>query len=214
MLPGGTSPANSARKRTLKHLFKRLWTRHVQDGWLLEALAAAISVLSLIAIAVLLSIYNNKPNPQLRWGISLNTIAAVLITIAQTTLVFATGEAISQLKWLKYYRGGSGEPLSHLEAFDVASRGPWGAALLLWELLKHHLWKIRHHLWKLRHLAPLSSLGATIMILQLGMGPMIQQIVAYRQRPVVDSGHGGAAATMSRAQSYSGHTYTGLGAGE
>jgi len=45
----------------------------------------------------------------------------------------AAGASISQSKWL-WYRQDEPHPLKDIQLFDDASRGPWGAVVLLFSI--------------------------------------------------------------------------------
>lgn len=68
---------------------------------------------------------------------------------------------LSQLKWLWYHRGT--QKLDDFEVFDAASRGPFGAALLLYRL----------KLWDL------ASLGSLVTLLALASDAFIQQSLRF-----------------------------------
>lgn len=53
-----------------------------------------------IAIVAVLIAFNRKKRPNISYDLSLNTIVSVLATACKSSLVFAVGEAISQLKWV------------------------------------------------------------------------------------------------------------------
>ncbi|RYN99288.1 hypothetical protein AA0120_g1698 [Alternaria tenuissima] len=78
-------------------------------------------------------------------------------------------EAISQLKWIWFQEEAA---LWDFQLFDAASRGPWGATMLL----------IRT---RCRHVV---SLAALITILGLAFEPFFQQIVTYPDRTMIVGG--------------------------
>ncbi|KAF2673193.1 hypothetical protein BT63DRAFT_421358 [Microthyrium microscopicum] len=141
--------------------------REIEDGWLWEALSWVISAGCMLALTVLLGLYNNKPLPA-RWpsGISLNAAISVLSSIGKYALSVPLENSLGQLKWI-WFRSKKTKKLIDLERFDEASRGPWGAFLLLWHIKGKKL----------------ASFAAVITILSLAMDPFFQQIVAYPQRP-------------------------------
>lgn len=116
--------------------------------WLSEILSLLAAVCLLIAIVVILALYNNKEQPQWTDGDTLNlsTLVAVLATIFRSLLAgiieasrlhqdhqtmeafTKTEKVIGQLKWAWYNYT---RPLSHLKVFDEATRGPLGSAKFL-----------------------------------------------------------------------------------
>jgi len=80
-------------------------------------------------------------------------------------MLVAVNESISQLKWL-WFR----EPrlLRDMQVFDDASRGPIGAARLIFRT----------------NVVRLAALGGLVVVVSLLMDPFTQQIVSYPSRSV------------------------------
>jgi hypothetical protein len=55
-----------------------------------------------------------------------------------------------------------------MQAFDIASRGPWGATLFLWETNGIA--------------APLTLIGAAVTILLLAFEPFMKQVIVFESR--------------------------------
>jgi hypothetical protein len=73
--------------------------------------------------------YDGKRQPQyLLPGITLNAYIAVFAAIAKAALILPVSEAIGQLKWLWFWEEAN---LWDFCTFDEATRGPWGALMLL-----------------------------------------------------------------------------------
>lgn len=102
----------------------------VIDWWLWEIISWCMCALCTLAIALLLGYYNGKAVPD-RWplGITLNAYIAILSGIAKFTLAVPVDSLIGQLKW--HWMAQRPRPLLDFERFDDASRGPWGALMLL-----------------------------------------------------------------------------------
>jgi hypothetical protein len=97
--------------------------------WIPEIVAAASSALYLLALSVLLSVYDNKPI--FSWyGITLNTVVSLLSTASKAFLMLAVGEAMGQWKWILFSR--ERRLLIDFERLDSASRGPLGSLKMLW----------------------------------------------------------------------------------
>ncbi|RHZ47233.1 DUF3176 domain-containing protein [Aspergillus thermomutatus] len=137
------------------------WESLTLDTWFGESIAMSFSFLCFIAIVAVLWVYDKKPNPNLKYGLTLNTIVSVLGTGCKSSLIFAVAEAIGQLKWVWFRNKRS--RLHDMQSFDDASRGPLGSMMILFE----------HKAFSL------VSLGAAITLLSLAFDPFIQQIVSY-----------------------------------
>jgi hypothetical protein len=148
--------------------------------WFWEIAGITISVVSLLAIIITLRVFDGKPLPDIPFGITLNTIASLLGAATKTTLLLVVSSALSQLKWLWFHR--RERELHDLQIFDEASRGPWGAMVLL----------------KTSKLS-LASLGALIVLLLLGFDPFIQQLITTPQKTVLTFDN---STTLSRAVNF------------
>ena len=139
----------------------------LSDTWALEIAALVLSIVSLIAIIILLSIYDGKP--QFSFGfLNLNTVIAILATAFRIGFMVPVGEALAQWKWLWFSK--KARPLGDFDSIDDASRGSRGALLLLWETKG----------WSL------TAVGAWIAILSLATEPFIQQLVTFRDTVVFE----------------------------
>lgn len=139
--------------------FRRISSR----WWFWEIISITISLASFLAIIITLRVFDSKPLPEIPFGITLNTIASLLGTAVKTTLLLVVSSALSQLKWLWFHE--KERRLQDLQIYDEASRGPWGAMVLL-KTSKFSL----------------ASLGALIVLFLLGFDPFIQQLITTPQR--------------------------------
>jgi hypothetical protein len=135
--------------------FRRISSR----WWFWEITSITITLVSFLAIIITLRVFDGKPLPEIPFGITLNTIASLLGTAVKTTLLLVVSSALSQLKWLWFYE--KERRLQDLQVYDEASRGPWGAMVLL-RTSKFSL----------------ASIGALIVLFLLGFDPFIQQLIA------------------------------------
>lgn len=101
-----------------------------------------------MAIILILFIYNGHPLLDLPRVITINAILAIFSTSMTAALSVPLALSISQAKWNWFHDDqGGGKPLSDLEVYDQASRGPWGALVMLakirWRcsLYCQHLWR-------------------------------------------------------------------------
>jgi hypothetical protein len=153
-------PGEELQYRMTLQRFKASYVRGALDTWLYEIAALAFSAGCLVALAVMLGIYNGRQTPQMPYNITLNALISVLSTAAKSSLLFAVAGTLGQIKWAWFTES---RELSDMQTFDGATRGPWGALVLLCS----------------RSIRPLASLGAVITILALAYGPFLQQLVRY-----------------------------------
>ena len=158
-----------------------LLRRLIYNTWAFETLAMLFSALTLIAIAVVLWVYDNKTRPHMPYGMNLNAIVAILATASKSSLLCAVTGVISQLKWTWFQV--RGRRLHDIQTFDDASRGPIGAVALLISRTRNSV----------------ASIGAIITILALVFNPFVQQIISYPVQHVSDTSQ---SATIQRASAF------------
>ena len=140
-----------AEYNTSNNIFKR---------WLFELCSWLVSAVCMGAIVgVYISISGHAMTESER---SL-TIANILGKVASAALIVPTSEALGQLKWNWFHES---KAMWDFEIFDKASRGAWGAALLLFRT-------------KGRSIA---ALGALLILLLLAIDTFFQQVVTYPDR--------------------------------
>ncbi|KAL4893169.1 Mus7/MMS22 family-domain-containing protein [Aspergillus ambiguus] len=149
-------------------------------GWDILGLTLALAVL--IAIIVILRVYDGKQQPSWRW-ISLNTLLSWLSTVGKGCIALPLSTGLSQLKWVWFAQ--KKRPMSDLRVFDNASRGIYGSAELLWAL-------------RMRHFA---VFGAIAVLLAIGFEPFVQNLVHYSSDLVVDTSK---ISRLANATNYSG----------
>ncbi|KIW28379.1 uncharacterized protein PV07_08047 [Cladophialophora immunda] len=135
------------------------WTRMSLDNWLWELSAALLCICILAAIAAILFVYDNRPVPDLPDGLTINAIVSLLAGFAKAALLAVLASAIRQEKWLWFI--GKPRPLNTVDAFEEASRGPYGSILL-----------ILSRRGSLRALV-----AALVTVLALGFEPFLQQVL-------------------------------------
>ncbi len=139
----------------------------LSDTWALEIAALLLSTVALVAIVILLSVYNGKA--QFSFGfLNLNTVIAILAAVFRIGFMVPVGEALAQWKWLWFSK--KARPLGDFDSIDDASRGSRGSLLLLWETKG----------WSL------TAIGAWVAILSLATEPFIQQLVTFRDTVVFE----------------------------
>jgi hypothetical protein len=100
-----------------------------QDSWVLEYVCVGFSIACLIAILATLFSFDGLPLAAWHSAFSINTILSILGTGMKGSALLATASALGQLKWAWYCH--PNRPLQDFQTFDNASRGPYGAFLLL-----------------------------------------------------------------------------------
>jgi hypothetical protein len=141
---------------------KRRWGL---SGWWWEVGSLFLTITCMVLTTAIFMLMDNKPLRTWRLPIEPNALIAVFSTITKTTLLFPLSECIGQLKWGYFTQP---RQLSKMHAFDIASRGPWGATLFLWETNGIA--------------APLASIGAAVTILLLAFEPFMQQVIVFESR--------------------------------
>jgi hypothetical protein len=99
------------------------------DTWLVEIISIFFSMLSLLAILILLTVYDGKL--LFRWyRASLNAMISVFATISRMLLAVAVSSSLGRWRWNWFAK--RRHPLEDFESMDTASRGAWGRVQLLW----------------------------------------------------------------------------------
>ncbi|KAK1955987.1 hypothetical protein LY78DRAFT_544774, partial [Colletotrichum sublineola] len=155
-------------------------------------LSSILALGCIIAMVVVLSIYQGKPLPKWPKLISINSLIAIFTAMFKASLILPVAEGLGQLKWNWFSRS---QKLGDLVMFDNASRGPWGSFLLLRKCI---LTLDRGYL---------AGLGAFITIAALAIDPFSQAIITHSSCEVTaDFG----LAQVARTNTYSGNAVPGL----
>lgn len=138
--------------------------------WEWEIGACIFSLGCFAAVVGVLASYDAKSLTSWNFvfGITLNTLVAILSTLSRSSLLVPVTSCISQLKWIHLVA--APRPLREVQVFDDASRGPWGSLELI---------------WRLHVKTKLATWGSIITILTLAMGPFTQQLLSYPSRSVI-----------------------------
>ncbi|MCJ1307443.1 hypothetical protein MMC25_001089 [Agyrium rufum] len=153
----------------------------LKTGWNLEVTSLIVAAASIAGIIGVLAHFSGRALPEWPLNITLNTLIALLATVANANLSPVVQSGLSQLKWIRFK---DRAPLADMEAYDDASRGTWGALKLLVRLRGGFF----------------GSFGAVVAIIALALGPFAQQVATYRQRLVLAS----SPATIPTALNYTG----------
>lgn len=133
---------------------------NVFKRWLFEMISWLISASCMIAIIFLY--FRSKDQPIAKGGSIINW-ANMLGKVSSAALIVPTTEALGQLKWNWFY---TSQAMWDFEIFDKATRGPWGALMLLFRT-------------KGRSLA---ALGALLIVLLLAIDTFFQRVVDLPNR--------------------------------
>jgi hypothetical protein len=144
-----------------------LKARIPQLGWWWESGAVFISFVCMSLIVAILLTMDGKPMRKWTLPIQPNSLIAVFSTITKSALLVAIAESIGQLKWGYFDRARN---IRHMQNFDEASRGPWGAFAFL---------------WRTRGTSVLAAFGSAITVLMLGFEPFTQQIIELHTQEAV-----------------------------
>ena len=151
---------NSTTQKNSRKTTRQCTQISIDSTWLPEIISFLFAVIAFLALVILLAARKDKPLPNWPSLIGINSLVAILSSVLRVALLFPIAECISELKWLWF---ANPQPVSDFDRFDSASRGPWGALKLL---LK-------------RPGNVLTSLGASISIMTLAVGPFVQQILQF-----------------------------------
>ncbi|TRX91402.1 hypothetical protein FHL15_007626 [Xylaria flabelliformis] len=109
-------------------------------GWWWEMGATVLSLTNLSLIITLLMYIDDAPLSDWPLLIQPNSLLAVLTTAMKTSMPVSVTSCIGQLKWRHFET--RGRSIHELESLDDASRGPWGAFMLIITLRARSLMSI------------------------------------------------------------------------
>ena len=107
---------------------------NITSWWWLEIISAIFSLVCAVGVCTVLLRLNQTPLNEWmnKMDIQPNTLASILMTVVKAALLLPVAECISQLKWIYFQE--QARNLEHVDLFDRASRGPFGALQLFWGL--------------------------------------------------------------------------------
>ncbi|KAF6814700.1 hypothetical protein CSOJ01_03923 [Colletotrichum sojae] len=180
----GQPPISDSRKQTLRFT---LPAEQILNGWWLEIFCCWLSIACVAALAVFLKAYDDQPLPEWPSGITVNTVVALLSTVTRTAFTIPVAEGLSQCKWNWFKQ--KPRPLSDLDLFDQASRGPWGSLSLM----------VRTKGWLI------GIFSAVLLVSSIGTSTLTQSAVTYPTRKIQQRGE--APAWSLSKFDYQGLTY-------
>jgi hypothetical protein len=137
-------------------------SQNVFKRWLFEVISWCVSALCMVAVVAIYVCLKDEPISRSRSSMLL-TIANGLGKVASAALIVPISEALGQLKWTWFH---DSKAMWDFEIFDKATRGPWGALMLLFRT-------------RCRSLA---ALGALLIVLLLAIDTFFQQVVSMSTR--------------------------------
>lgn len=153
-----------------------LVSKYYQNWWFWELAGAILSAVCILAVGILAYKINKTSLSAWKLPLSPSTMISTFITIAKTAMLLPVSEGLSQLQWLYFWVDRSKyRQLRDIEAFENASRGPWGSLLIFGRI-------------GFQQGSPLALFGAFITIATLAMGPFAQQVISFKQENVPQHG--------------------------
>lgn len=184
LLENDAKAAPRCRTRKPRSLLKYWWKEFVACFLIVAAVAATIGTLYP---------YQGKPLPQWPYAIKVNALLSAYMVVLKAAATFLLAEGIAQQKWRWFDQ--SPQPLYDYAIHDDATRGPFGAVLLLCRVPIRHLWH-----W----------LGCLMILLALFVDPFTQQVLHYSECNVLDQN---GVASIPRSNVFYGNG-THIGAGQ
>lgn len=114
----------------------KTWMMKCDEWWIFELAASIVSLSCFCTLVAVLATSSNKT--QSLWfngWLTLNGLVALLATFIKASMAVALAAALGQLKWNRVSKfsiqGRKGRRIEEFDAFDQASRGPYGSLKLL-----------------------------------------------------------------------------------
>ncbi|KAF6825193.1 hypothetical protein CPLU01_10399 [Colletotrichum plurivorum] len=158
--------------------------------WWWEILATLVSVICMVLLIALLCVIRETPLSRWTWQLEPNSVISILTTDSKTALMVPVAACLSQLKWKHVQQP---QPLSHMQVFDDASRGPYGSLIMA---------------WKLRFRSPVGWALAFVTIVALGIGPSAQNVLWIHNAEVEFTNTSGNVAEIGRADAIYSKAFT------
>ncbi|KAK1691471.1 hypothetical protein BDP55DRAFT_542332 [Colletotrichum godetiae] len=131
--------------------------------WWKEMFCIITSIASLIAIVVVLALFDNHSLPSWPHKITLNTFLALFTTLAKGSFMLPVSIALSQSKFTWFLKP---KPLNDFYVLDQASRGWLGSMKLLFRV------RFKHTV----------AIGAILMVVSILSSPVTQLAISYPLR--------------------------------
>ena len=131
IIPSATSTPNGEREKTeaVRPKPQKKWMKK-PGGWFWELVTWLFGTLSILAIVLVLGLFNDKNVEQWKSSIRINTIVSILSQVAVSALMVSVSACVGQMKWVWYQAERSLIDID-IDRFDFASRGPLGSVMFL-----------------------------------------------------------------------------------
>ncbi|KAL2060391.1 hypothetical protein VTL71DRAFT_9786 [Oculimacula yallundae] len=167
-IPSTIKPTQDFHPRILKR------ERTIIGWWKYEILASFVAVGALMALMLIMSYFQGRPQDEisLPGSLQLSAIIAALSTVIRAALLVPVTSALSQDAWLwladPKQRPSRKSRLVDMEVTDEASRGPWGCLLFLFEARRRYT----------------AFIAALVIILSLTISTFTQQTLVFEMLPI------------------------------
>ncbi|KAH8894547.1 hypothetical protein GQ53DRAFT_857978 [Thozetella sp. PMI_491] len=132
--------------------------------WTDELWLLLVSLLTFVAIIIVLGVCDARPLASLPITTNPTTILALLTSLCKATLTFTVAQAISQWKWNAFL---GQRPLMDIEIFDASSRGAWGSILFLAKVRRRDI----------------VTVGSLVLALSIVTSPITQLVFSFPVLP-------------------------------
>ena len=139
---------------------------YLTNWWLGEILDAFLAIGSLLALAVILSIYNGRPLSEWTLPVQITTLVAFFATTGKVAILSTLTSCIGQLKWRHFAK--AHRPLTHMQSFENATWDPYCALTLA---------------WRLKGVSWLTRLGGILFFIAVLLEPFTQQSLSFPSLP-------------------------------
>ncbi|KAH7073498.1 hypothetical protein BKA63DRAFT_603866 [Paraphoma chrysanthemicola] len=133
-------------------------------GWWWEFGSILVAIGSTAAVIAVLVKVDDSPIATWPFSIQPASLVSIFSAIAKSALLVPIAMCLGQLKWNYFEKPRS---LDYMQVFDDASRGPWGAMVLL---------------WKTKGMARLAGIGAVVTVLLIMFEPFSQQAISFTSK--------------------------------
>ena len=161
--------------------------------WLPEIAASLLAVGFLIAIVVVLLVYENQLLAEIHLPryLSLNGLIAIFATLNRVCLAVPLGSSISQEVWIYLASNETQQrarsSLRDLTLSDAASRGLWGSLVFLFTTPRRYVGHLGRPPSPLTPSRYVTTITVLVSLLSLGISTFVQQLAVYENLPVPQS---------------------------
>ncbi|KAI0109036.1 hypothetical protein GGR51DRAFT_558834 [Nemania sp. FL0031] len=165
-------PSESGNKSSISDVESDIASLVSDERWQEEYAYCLVCVAAAAVLVALLGAFNGKAEPSWSTEVRLTTVLIAIMSVYRLALKAIMESCVSQGAWIwvsGFRKGKTEAKLEDFKMFDEASRGLYGALVLLWRMKASHL----------------SCVGSLITILILGFETFSSQMVTYTDIPTV-----------------------------